>query len=418
MGLGSEHLRKELNNLIGTGHLEVIMPDGQRMEFGQIGDTPHVVVCIASRAWLRRIMVDPSFQLGEAYMFQGLTVERGSIFDFLDLIWMNLARQPGKPITFSHWLRNSARTALRRLYQWNDNRKSRSNIAHHYDIGNELYRLFLDGDMQYSCAYFPDPDTPLDKAQKYKRKHIARKLCLEPGQRVLDIGCGWGGLALHMAREDGVKVDGVTLSEEQIATARERAANSPHDSDIDFRLTDYREVSETYDRVVSVGMLEHVGYPQFQTYFDRVAANLKDDGLALIHTIGRPHGPGANNPWIEKRIFPGGYIPALSELLPAIEKAGLTVLDVEILRLHYAETLKAWRERFMANAERAAEMHDETFVRMWEFYLACSEASFRHGEHVVFQIQLGHKQTAAPLTRDYLYTGEKTARRGHLRRTG
>ena len=419
MGIWTASLKAKLPDLIKRGRLRVVLPDGDAFETGP-DETPHLTVRVHEPRWMRRILTDPAMQLGEAWMAGGLTVEDGDIYDLLDLIWLNLSQRP----TSTSWtlggrILNGMRLALRRARQLNDARKARRNISRHYDIGNDLYRLFLDTDMQYSCAYFPEPDISLDEAQRLKREHIARKLCLQPGQSVLDIGCGWGGLALHMAQQAGVSVEGITLSEQQIAIARQRAATTGLSGTVDFRLVDYRKLAEPYDRVVSVGMLEHVGLPQFETYFEQVAKLLKQDGVALIHTIGRPHGPGITNPWIARHIFPGGYIPALSELMPAIEKAGLTVLDVEILRLHYAETLKAWRARFLAHADRAREMYDETFVRMWDFYLAASEVSFRYGEHVVFQIQLGHSQTAAPLTRDYLYAGgEVAAARPRLSRIG
>ena len=416
MGLWTASLKGKLPDLIKRGHIRVILPDGDIAEAGQ-GDTPQVTVRVHETRWLRRILTDPAMQFGEAYMAGGLTVEDGDIYDLLDLIWLNLAAQPkAAGWTLGGRILNGMRLALRRMRQLNDARKAKRNISRHYDIGNDLYRLFLDSDMQYSCAYFPHPDIGLDEAQRLKRDHIAHKLCLKPGQSVLDIGCGWGGLALHMATHEGVSVDGITLSQEQIAIARQRVQAAGLSNAVDFRLIDYRKLSQPYDRIVSVGMLEHVGLPQFETYFEQVAKLLKRDGVALIHTIGRPHGPGITNPWIARHIFPGGYIPALSELMPAIEKAGLTVLDVEILRLHYAETLKAWRDRFLAHADKAREMYDETFVRMWDFYLAASEVSFRYGEHVVFQIQLGHNQTAVPLTRDYLYAdGTVAVERPRLR---
>ncbi|WP_084396390.1 SAM-dependent methyltransferase [Henriciella aquimarina] len=402
MSIWSKSLEAKLPQLIRKGRLRVILPDGRSIEAGPDA-VSRVTVRLHSQAWLRRVLVDPALQLGEAYMFGGLTVEEGDMYDFLDLIWKNLDDYSAARWSFGERVMIAGRHMLRRMKQWNDDRKARSNIHHHYDIGNALYRLFLDEDMQYSCAYFPDPAISLDAAQQLKREHITRKLCLEEDQSVLDIGCGWGGLALHIASETGARVEGVTLAEEQLQLARERAASAGLQKQVDFRLEDYRHLNEPYDRVVSVGMLEHVGSPQFRTYFEQVARLMKKAGVALIHTIGRPHGPGDTNPWIAKRIFPGGYIPALSELMPEIERAGLTVTDIEILRLHYAETLKAWRERFMENAKRAEVMYDRNFVRMWEFYLACSEVSFRYGEHVVFQIQLAHNQQAVPLTRDYLY---------------
>ncbi|OJU13880.1 MAG: SAM-dependent methyltransferase, partial [Caulobacterales bacterium 68-7] len=279
--------------------------------------------------------------------------------------------------------------------------RSRRNVAAHYDLSLQLYRLFLDEDLQYSCAYFARPDMTLEEAQVEKKARLARKLLLKPGVTLLDIGCGWGGLGLTLA-EAGAQVVGVTLSTEQLATAQARAVERGLTDRAEFRLQDYRDVPETFDRVVSVGMLEHVGLPQMDEYFQTVARHLADDGVAVIHSIGRAHGPNTTQPWIARYIFPGGYIPALSEVLPAIERAGLWVTDIEILRLHYAETLKAWAERFAARRAEAAALYDERFCRMWEFYLAASEIAFRWGDHMNFQIQLAKRRDIVPLNRDYL----------------
>ena len=391
-------LHRRLSKTIRKNGLTVVFPDGSSRDYGACS-SKSLAVQVSSERWLRRLVIDPDLALGEAYMESGLDIANGDIFDLLDLIWFNV-------LTGAKGGRSApafVRRALRRLSQLNFQRRARKNASHHYDIGNDLYRLFLENDLQYSCAYFASPTSTLEDAQFAKKRAIARKLLLERGQSVLDIGCGWGGLGLHLAEHDRARVEGVTLSDEQLRVARERARSKGLDGQVEFHLMDYRRLGDRYDRIVSVGMFEHVGLPHYQEYFDQIARLLKDDGVTLIHTIGRTHGPGATNPWLDKYLFPGGYIPALSEILPAIERAGLLVLDIEVLRLHYAETLNAWRRRFHANLAEVERAYDRRFIRMWDFYLAASELSFRHGEHVVFQIQLAKRQDAAPLTRDYLY---------------
>jgi len=290
------------------------------------------------------------------------------------------------------------------VQQVNGRVASRRNVAHHYDLSNELYRRFLDADMQYSCAYFERPDMTLEEAQAAKKALIGRKLLIQPGMKTLDIGSGWGGLSMTLAKDFGARMTGVTLSTEQLALARERADKAGLSDRIDFRLTDYRDLDETFDRVVSVGMLEHVGAPNFRTYFETINRLLTDDGVALVHSIGKMHGPGATNAFTQKYIFPGGYIPGLSEIVAAIEQAGLWITDIEILRLHYAETCRIWRQRFMADPD-IPTLFDARFRRMWEFYLAGAELGFRHGGHMVFQIQLAKRRDGTPLTRDYLLKG-------------
>ena len=299
---------------------------------------------------------------------------------------------------------------MRRLHQMNRGERAKRNVAHHYDLDRRLYDLFLDTDRQYSCAYFETPGQSLDDAQLAKKRHIAAKLAVEPGHRVLDIGCGWGGLGLYLADVVGADVVGITLSEEQFAIANGRAVERGLQDRVEFRIEDYRKTAGRFDRIVSVGMFEHVGVGFYDTYFQHCARLLDDDGVMLLHTIGRTTGPGATNPWIAKYIFPGGYIPALEEIVPAMERAGLFVTDVEILRIHYADTLKAWRERFLARRDEAEALYDEQFCRMWEFYLAACEASFRCGDDVVFQIQISKKIDALPLTRDYIAEREQNLR--------
>jgi cyclopropane-fatty-acyl-phospholipid synthase len=279
-----------------------------------------------------------------------------------------------------------------------------------YDLDGRLYSLFLDGDQQYSCAYFESADQSLDDAQLAKKRHLAAKLLLKPGLEVLDIGCGWGGLALYLADITGARVTGITLSQEQYQRARNRALERGQSKNTEFSLTDYRDVSGRFDRIVSVGMFEHVGVGFYDAFFAKCASLLADDGVALLHSIGRSGPPGITNPWIAKYIFPGGYIPALSEILQPIQRAGLIVTDIETLQLHYAETLKAWRERFLAHREEAQKLYDQRFVRMWEFYLACSEMAFREGDMVVFQIQMAKHKGVAPETRDYIVREEARLR--------
>jgi cyclopropane-fatty-acyl-phospholipid synthase len=338
-------------------------------------------------------------------MSGGLTVEGGSLYDFLDTMLLNLEVAPGgHPVVR---LRQHLADLSRRFVQYNPAGRSRRNVAHHYDLNGRLYSLFLDRDRQYSCAYFPRGDETLEEAQAAKKRHIAAKLRLDrPGLRVLDIGCGWGGMALTLARDFGAQVTGVTLSEQQLSEARDRAAAEGLEDRVHFELRDYRSVAETFDRIVSVGMFEHVGIGHYRTFFDTVARCLKPDGVALIHAIGRSDGPGSTNAWVRKYIFPGGYAPALSEVLPPVEHSGLMATDIEILRLHYAETLRHWRRRFAANRDAITTLYDDRFCRMFEFYLASAEITFRRCGHMVWQLQLTHGHGAVPLTRDYVGAAE------------
>ena len=305
------------------------------------------------------------------------------------------------------WL---ARYLWRRLQQFNPPRRARRNVAHHYDLDGRLYSLFLDADRQYSCAYFEAPDVSLDDAQLAKKRHLAAKLLTRPGVKVLDIGSGWGGLGLYLAEMCGARVTGITLSEEQHSASNARAAEKGLAARCEFRLEDYRDLGERFDRIVSVGMFEHVGVGFYDAFFRKCAELIEDDGIILLHAIGRSEGPNITNPFIAKYIFPGGYIPALSEVLPAVERAGLLVTDIEILRLHYAETLKAWRERFLAHRDDAKRIYDPRFLRMWEFYLAASEMAFRLSTMMVFQLQLTKRQGVVPVTRDYIVREERRLR--------
>jgi cyclopropane-fatty-acyl-phospholipid synthase len=366
-----------------------------------------VGVRIVSRSATLAILRDPELALGETYMDGSLVIEEGSIVDLLELL---LAQNTtGDPPSWGRlqWL---IRYVWRRLHQFNPRPRSRRNVAHHYDLDGRLYSLFLDADRQYSCAYFEHPGQSLDDAQLAKKRHLAAKLLVKPGQRILDIGSGWGGLALYLADLAQARVTGVTLSEEQLAVARARAEERHLSDRVEFRLQDYRDIAEGFDRIVSVGMFEHVGIGSYEAFFSRCAECLADDGVMVLHSIGRSEGPGITNPWIAKYIFPGGYIPALSEVLPVIERAGLLVTDIEILRLHYAETLRAWRERFLAHREDVERIYDNRFVRMWEFYLASSEMTFRHQNMMVFQIQMTKRQGVVPITRNYIAREEARLR--------
>lgn len=396
-------LARFLNRFVQIGQLTVIDAGGKRHVFAG-RDGPAVTIRLHDRALHWKLFVRPDVHAGEAYMDGLLTVEDADVYDFLDLVGRNVDAAHGDP--FDGWTRR-VDVALRRAHQFNPVGRARRNVAHHYDLSGELYRLFLDADQQYSCAYFTNSDQSIDQAQAQKRRHIAAKLLLKPGKTVLDIGSGWGGLALYLAEQAGARVTGITLSQEQLATARGRADQAGLGDRVDFALRDYREQDGTFDRIVSVGMFEHVGVNHYDAFFSMIRERLADDGVALLHTIGKMEVPGGTNPWIRKYIFPGGYSPALSEVMTAVQRAGLWVTDIEILRLHYAHTLRHWRERFQANRATAAALYDERFCRMWEFYLAASEISFRYLRCVVFQVQLAKRPDAVPLTRDYIAKAER-----------
>ncbi|MFV2034938.1 MAG: class I SAM-dependent methyltransferase [Halocynthiibacter sp.] len=400
-GLWGRLLTGFLQRSIVKGKLILILPDGKRHEFG-LGQ-PSVTFEITERATLRRIALNPDLALGEAYMDGTLRVLDGDIHDLLELCLSNLGGKSGSRLRKT-W--SELRRLAKPLTLFNPVRRSRRNVAHHYDLSDELYELFLDSDRQYSCAYYQSPDQTLEQAQAQKKRHIAAKLLLEPGQRVLDIGSGWGGLARSLAADNAVDVTGLTLSAAQLAYANEQTRAAGLDDRVRFYLRDYRHERARYDRIVSVGMFEHVGPAHYATFFNTVAERLSQDGVALVHTIGTSSGPCAPGAWINKYIFPGGYVPSLSEVLPAIENSGLIVTDIEVLRLHYAETLRAWRQRFMANRREVAEIYDERFCLMWEFYLASCEAGFRHNGLEVFQIQLALRNDTVPLTRDYIAAKE------------
>lgn len=394
-------LNRLLRRVITHGRLTIVDTDGSPEVFGS--GEPAATIRIVDKGVIRRLVLRPGLALGEGYMDGSFTIEDGSLRDLLEiLVESSAAHEPKGAI--GHLLKWTS--VLRR----NDGGRAARNVQHHYDIDHRLYELFLDEDMQYSCAYWRKGVTSLETAQRDKKDHIARKLLLEPGMRVLDIGSGWGGLALHLAREYGVEVTGVTLSVDQYQTSLRRAQEAHLADRVTFKLQDYRHEPGSYDRIVSVGMFEHVGRRNFAEYFEHIDRLLKPDGVALIHTIGRMATPGPINAWMLKYIFPGAYLPSLSHLVPLIEKRGLWLTDFEMLRLHYAKTLEAWDQRFQARREEIAAMFDERFCRMWEFYLQLCETAFRHRTLVVFQTQLAKRIGTVPITRDYIY--EDVARAG------
>ena len=410
-------LKRLLERIISHGRLTVVTPLGtvaiDRPEPGHPAGRLDVRVRVRKVGTVLKLATNPDLHFGEAYVDGDLVVEQGTFLDFMELIGSNIARLGRDPNPkLGQWASKLAGALSAR----NDPRKARTNVAHHYDLSGELYRTFLDGDLQYSCAYFRGPDDDIEAAQLAKKQHIAAKLLLAPGQHVLDIGCGWGGLALYLAKAADVRVTGITLSQEQLAVARRRAAEEGLDGRVDFQLVDYRLLQGRFDRIVSVGMFEHVGLPGYEGYFGALKRLLAPDGIAMVHSIGKMYGPAPTSTWILKYIFPGGYAPALSEVMPSIERNALWINDMEILRLHYAETLRHWRERFEARWPELSRTYDERFKRMWEFYLVGSEISFRHFGFMVFQLQLAKAVDAAPMTRDYLFEAEATLRaRGGMR---
>jgi cyclopropane-fatty-acyl-phospholipid synthase len=394
-----------MGRLLQYGGLTLIYPDGSASRFGKarqagIDASPHVTVVLRRWSTVRGLVTNPALVFGEAFVDGDLAPVDCEIQEVLDLVYANIhagGRHPGQQV------RRFIGRSLRRISQFNPIPRARRNAAHHYDLNGRLYALFLDEDRQYSCAYFARGDETLEAAQEAKKHHIATKLLLDrPDLEVLDIGCGWGGMALTLARDYGARVTGITLSQEQLAYARQRAAKAGLSHRIRFELLDYRTVAGPFDRIVSVGMFEHVGVTHYAAFFRRLRRLLTEDGIALIHAIGRSDGPNVTNPWLARHIFPGGYSPALSEVFRAVERERLVATDCEILRLHYARTIAHWRARFTANRHVVAALYDERFCRMFDLYLAGSELTFRHLGHMVWQLQLARRQEAVPLTRDYL----------------
>jgi cyclopropane-fatty-acyl-phospholipid synthase len=398
-------LERALRHVVRRGTLIVIDSAGELHSFGDNQGKP---VAFRLRNWASelKLALYPEFQIGESYMNGTLVMEQGTISDLLALFLSNLEERDFPTLKWPHRFRR----IFKRLHQINPVGRAKRNVAHHYDLSGTVYDLFLDRDRQYSCAYFENGEQSLEDAQLAKKRHLAAKLQILPGMKVLDIGSGWGGLGLYLAEVCGADVTGVTLSEEQYKLSNERAQQRGVAGRVKYELLDYRHLQDSFDRIVSVGMFEHVGVNHYDQFFSKVHALLKNDGVAVLHSINRPRGPGVTSRWIAKYIFPGGYIPALSEVLPAMERASLFVTDIEILRLHYAETLKEWGKRFHDHRDRAKEIYDERFCRMWEFYLASSESSFRNGWLNNFQIQCTKDQYALPMTRNYMMEEEERLR--------
>jgi cyclopropane-fatty-acyl-phospholipid synthase len=396
-----------ISSLMRTGDLTITDWNGKARHYGD-GTPPRVSVKFMTAAAARKVALDPDLNLGECYMDGSIQLLEGSVRDFLALAIKNTGTRQRHAV---HLMLDKFREAARRIYQDNKIGKAKVNVARHYDLSGQIYDLFLDRDRQYSCAYFETETATLEEAQLAKKRHVAAKLAIKPGMKVLDIGSGWGGLGIYLSEMCGADLTGVTLSEEQYKLSNERVAQRGIGDTTRFLLKDYRLLEGPYDRIVSVGMFEHVGVTRIPEFFHKCTTLLKDDGNALLHSINRSNGPGVTSAWIEKYIFPGGYIPALSEVIPHMEKAGLYITDVEILRLHYAKTLREWGHRFETNRARAAEIYDERFCRMWEFYLAAAECTFLYAGMNNFQIQFGKNQNVLPLTRNYIEEEEARLRK-------
>jgi cyclopropane-fatty-acyl-phospholipid synthase len=402
-------LHSILKGLVRRGTLSVRYPDGAVHRYAGVPGPEAGMQLHTARA-ARRMVFDPGLAFGEGYMDGEITPVGCSLYELLDLFVLNLCEAGG-----SHPAERAMevwRHAKRRLDQFNPAQRARTNAAHHYDLDHRLFSLVLDADLQYSCAYFPTGRESLEEAQTLKKRHIAAKLKLDqPNLEVLEIGCGWGGMALTLARDWGARVTGLTLSAEQLEVARARAEQEGLADRVRFELMDYRDWTRPMDRVLSVAMFEAVGLNHFLEYFRVVRRALREDGVALVHSIGRSAGPGATNPWLAKYIFPGGYSPALSEVLPQVERSGLWVTDIEVLRMHYAHTIMHWRRRFAGNRDAIASIYDERFCRMFEFYLVGCELAFRRMGHMNWQMQLARRVDALPLTRDYMFSAERAAAR-------
>ncbi|MBT5048344.1 MAG: class I SAM-dependent methyltransferase [Rhodospirillaceae bacterium] len=390
-----------LNYTLRDTSVRLIDSEGRSRIVGQ-GDNPVCAIRINNRHLDYKLIRNPGLFVPEAYMDGDLIIEDGTLYDFIEACARNYHHLEAHPLfRVARWF------DLAKLGQFNPMARARKNVAHHYDLSEDLYALFLDEDRQYSCAYFTETETDLESAQLAKKRHIASKLLLKPGNKILDIGCGWGGLGLYLAQVENVDVTGITLSTEQFSVAQRRAEKAALSDRIGFRLQDYRKEKSTYDRIVSVGMFEHVGKRNYREFFETIRNLLHDDGVMVLHSIGRLDQPAPINPFIRKYIFPGTDLPSLSEVMTVVEPLGLVVTDIEILRLHYAETLRQWRERFMKNRDEAVKIYDERFCRMWELYFVICELGFRHQNLMVFQLQLAKNMDAVPLTRDYMIDWER-----------
>ena len=395
-----------LKQFVEIGHLHLTDAKGASHDFGTVGAEPSVSLRLHDPALERKLAVNPKLHVGEAYMDGKLTIDEGDLRDFFAVVGANMPRLycDNRLNRVTGFLR---RNVLKPIQQHNPVGKAQKNVAHHYDLSDDLFDLFLDEDRQYSCAYFATPNSTLEQAQADKKRHLASKMLLAPGQKVLDIGSGWGGMALYLAKTADVDVTGVTLSKEQHQVSNARAKEAGLSDRVRFLLQDYRELDHNFDRIVSVGMFEHVGAKHHIEFFRKVRNLLTDDGVCVLHSIGRFSEPGATNPWLRKYIFPGAYTPALSEVMTAVERSRLVTTDIEILRFHYADTLKHWWRRFTENRERIRELYDERFCRMWEFYLLACENAFRNDDQMVFQLQFTKHAMTVPLTRDYMFDWER-----------
>jgi len=394
------YLANYLNKLIKEDGFILLDANSNNYVIGNPKKQNPIKLKLLDKSLHYKLLLYPDLFLGEAYSNGSAVIENGTLTEFLDIALKNVGRD--ETSIFSELL-NKLRGTYRFLTNFNLVKKSRSNVAHHYDISEDLYELFLDSKKQYSCAYFKNENDDLETAQTNKIKHIIKKLNLKPNQRILDIGSGWGSLANEIAIQSQCEVVGITLSENQLEYSKKKAKELNLENQVEFRLIDYRQLDEKFDRIVSVGMLEHVGRKFYKNYFNQVSNLLNDDGIALIHTIGSANPPRDPQPWITKYIFPGGYTPSLSEVAKPIENSGLVISDIEVLKMHYYHTLRHWRERFLGKKGRVLEMFDERFFRMWEFYLSSCEMTFKWGHQVVFQFQLTKKFTSIPTTRDYIY---------------
>ncbi len=389
-----------LNDLFKQDGFELVDSNSKKYVIGNPKKEKPIVIKLLDQKLMQKLLINPDLYFGEAYMDGSLLIQNGTLTEFLDLAFKNIGRED---INFYGSVIKKIKGTFRYLTNFNKIVKSKENVAHHYDISEKLYDLFLDENRQYSCAYFKNDNDTLEQAQNNKIHHIIKKLNIQPNQKVLDIGSGWGTLALAIAKETKASVTGITLSENQFEYSKNKAKEMNLSNQVDFKLIDYRQLNEKFDRIVSVGMFEHVGRKFYKTYFDTVFKLLNEKGIALIHTIGSSMPPRDPQPWITKYIFPGGYTPSLSEVVKPIENSGLIVSDIEILRMHYAHTLRNWKERFLSKKDIVLGMFDEKFFRMWEFYLASCEMAFKWGDQVVFQFQLSKDNISVPNTRDYIY---------------
>tara|TARA_B100000900_G_scaffold357239_1_gene327414 strand:- start:61 stop:1251 length:1191 start_codon:yes stop_codon:yes gene_type:complete len=394
------YLASFLNNVFKKDGFILIDANNNQYIIGRPKKSIPIKIRILDKKLHLKLLLHPDLYFGEAYTDGDLKIENGSLSDFLDLALMNFGR---KELNIFSYLINKLRGSYRYLTNFNFIKKSKMNVSHHYDISDDLYNLFLDPKRQYSCAYFKNENDSLATAQNNKIQHIIKKLNIQPNQKVLDIGCGWGSLAIDIAKTANCEVTGITLSENQLNFCNKKAKELNLENQVNFKLMDYRELNEKFDRIVSVGMFEHVGRKFYKKFFSQIEKLLNDDGVCLTHTIGSVNPPRDPHPWITKYIFPGGYTPSLSEVTGPIEKAGLIVTDIEVLRMHYSHTLRNWKENCIKSKDQIIQMFDERFFRMWEFYLTGCEMAFKWGDQVVYQFQLTKNYTSTPVTRDYIY---------------